>query len=98
MYSALPPEPTRAGRWVGDGAPGRAVYSPNVMGLASLGLDIGVFGDFLYRVLLLSTILGLAFLGLTLSWPQVGYYVEAHFASDTGLKGARHYKRCIIYR
>jgi hypothetical protein len=38
VYSALPPKPTRAGRWVGDGAHrDRAVHSPNVMGLASLG-------------------------------------------------------------
>ena len=45
--------------------------SPNVMGLASLGLDIGIFCDFLYSVLLLSVILGLLdFLGLALSRPQ----------------------------
>jgi hypothetical protein len=35
--------------------------SPNVMALASLGLDIGIFCDFLYSILLLSVILGLEF-------------------------------------
>ena len=39
-------------------------------GLASLGLDIGIFCDLLYRILLLSVILGLDFLGLALSRPQ----------------------------
>jgi hypothetical protein len=41
------------------------------MGLASLGLDIGIFCDFLYSVNLLSAVLGLDFLGPALSWPQV---------------------------
>jgi hypothetical protein len=43
------------------------------MGLASLGLDIDIFCDFLYSVLiiLLKAILGLDFLGLALSRPQV---------------------------
>jgi hypothetical protein len=45
--------------------------SPNFMGLASLGLDNGMFCDFLYSVLLLSVFLGLYFLGLALSRPQV---------------------------
>jgi hypothetical protein len=42
------------------------------MGLAgqSRALDIGVFCDFLYSVLLLHMILGLDFSGLALSWPQ----------------------------
>jgi hypothetical protein len=41
------------------------------MGLASLGLEIGTFCDFLYSVLLLNAILGLDFLGLARSRPQV---------------------------
>jgi hypothetical protein len=41
------------------------------MGLASLGLEIGVFFDFLYSVLLLNEILGLYLLGLALSRSQV---------------------------
>jgi hypothetical protein len=41
------------------------------MGLASLGLDISIFCDFLYSVLLLDTILGVDFLGPALSRPQV---------------------------
>jgi hypothetical protein len=45
--------------------------SPNFMGLASFGLDIGTFCDFLHRVLLLDAILGLDFLGLALSRLQV---------------------------
>ena len=51
------------------GAQDRA--SPNFMGLASFGLDIGTFCDFLHRVLLLDAILGLDFLGLALSRLQV---------------------------
>ena len=46
------------------GAQNRA--DPNVMGLTSLGLEIGIFCDFLYSVLLLSVALGLDFLGLAL--------------------------------
>ena len=45
--------------------------SPNFMGLASLGLEIGIFCDFLYSVILLNVFLGLDFLGLALSRPQV---------------------------
>ena len=45
--------------------------SPNFMGLVNVGLDISIFGDFLYSVLLLSAIVGLDFLGLALSRPQV---------------------------
>ena len=42
------------------------------MGLvASLGLDISIFCDLLYSIPLLSVILGLYFVGLALSWPQV---------------------------
>jgi hypothetical protein len=41
------------------------------MGLASLGLDIDIFCDFLYIFLRLSVILGLGCLGLVLSRPQV---------------------------
>jgi hypothetical protein len=37
------------------------------MGLISLGLDIGIFCNLLYSVLLLNVILGLDFLGLALS-------------------------------
>jgi hypothetical protein len=37
------------------------------MELASLGLDIGIFCDFLYSVLLLNAIVGLGLLGLALS-------------------------------
>jgi hypothetical protein len=33
--------------------------SPNFMGLASLGLDVGTFGNLLYSVLLLDVNLGL---------------------------------------
>jgi hypothetical protein len=55
------------------GAPDRA--SPNFMGLASLGPQIGIFCDFrytsMYSVLLLNAVLGLDFLGLALSRPQV---------------------------
>jgi hypothetical protein len=39
----------------------RARASPTFMGLASLGLEIGVFCDSLCSVLLLNAILGLAF-------------------------------------
>ena len=55
---------------VGSGAQDRA--SPNVMGLASLGLEIGIFCDSLYSVLPLNVILGLDFFGRALSRPQVG--------------------------
>ena len=41
------------------------------MGLASLGLEIGILCDFLYSVILFTAILGLYFLGLALSRPQV---------------------------
>ena len=51
------------------GAQDRA--SPNFMGLASLGLEIGIICDFPCSVLLLNAILGLYFLGLALSRPQV---------------------------
>jgi hypothetical protein len=61
--------PSRTASPVSRGALGRA--SPNFMGLASLGLDIGTFCDFLYSVLLLSVFLELDFLGLDLSRPQV---------------------------
>jgi hypothetical protein len=42
------------------GAQDRA--NPNFMGLASVGLEIGVFSDLLYSVLIVNTILGLYFL------------------------------------
>ena len=45
--------------------------SPNFMGLTSFGLEIGIFCDFRYSVLLLNAILGLDFLGRALSRPQV---------------------------
>ena len=38
--------------------------SPNSMGLASLGLEIGVFCECIYSVYLLSVVLGLNFVGL----------------------------------
>jgi hypothetical protein len=52
----------------GGGAQDRA--SPNFVGLASLGSEIDISGDFLHSVLLLSAILGLDFLGLALSRPR----------------------------
>ena len=45
--------------------------SPNFMGPASLGLEIGIFCNFLYSDLLLKAISGLDFLRLALSRPQV---------------------------
>ena len=42
------------------GAQGRA--GPNFMGLASLGLDVGIFCDSRYNVLLFSVVLGARFL------------------------------------
>jgi hypothetical protein len=53
--------------------------SPNFMGLASLGLEIGVFCQVLYSVLLSNAILGLYFLGLALYRPQV--YINTGFLS-----------------
>ena len=53
----LPDRPGEA-HGVRHGARDSAAASPNVMGLSSLGLEIGVFGHFLYRVLLLSMIWG----------------------------------------
>jgi hypothetical protein len=44
--------------------------SLNFMGLASLGLELGIFCDFLYSILLLNAVLGLDFLGLALSRSQ----------------------------
>ena len=41
------------------------------MGLPSSGLEIGIFSDFLFSVLLLDAILGLVFLRPALSQPQV---------------------------
>jgi hypothetical protein len=41
------------------------------MGLASLGVEIGILCDLLYSILLLCVVLGLDFLGLALSRPQV---------------------------
>ena len=55
--------------WVRSGAQDRA--GPNFMRLASLGPDISILCGFLHSVLLLNAILGLDFLGLALSWPQV---------------------------
>ena len=55
------------------GAQDRA--SPNFMRLASLGLDIGIFCDFLYRVLL-SALLELYLLG-PLSRPQASWTAVA---------------------
>ena len=50
--------------------------SPKLMELPGLGLEIGIFGDFLYSVLILSAVLGLYFLGLALSRPQVAHRVR----------------------
>jgi hypothetical protein len=41
------------------------------MGLGSFGLEIGIFCDFLYSVLLFDATSGLDFSGRALSWPQV---------------------------
>ena len=44
--------------------------APKCMGLASLGLDIGISCDYLYSIFQLNVILALYFLGLALSRPQ----------------------------
>jgi hypothetical protein len=63
------PAATRAtGIKVRSGAQDRA--SPNFMGPASFGLEVGIFCDLLYSVLPLSVISGLDFLGHALSRPQ----------------------------
>jgi hypothetical protein len=59
-------------RGAAGGALDRA--SPNFMALASFGLDIGIFCDCLYSVLLLNAILALYFLGLALSSPRYDYH------------------------
>ena len=51
------------------GALGRA--RANSMELATLGLGIGIFCELRYSILLPNAILGLHFLGLALSRPQV---------------------------
>ena len=48
--------------------------NPNFMGLISLGLEIGVFCDFLFSVLLFIAIWGLDFSGRALSRPQVEHH------------------------
>ena len=63
------PNPTYNAYKRADGALDRA--SPSFMGLASLGLAIPVFFDFLHSALLFNAILGLGVLGLALSRPQV---------------------------
>ena len=55
------------------GAQDRA--SPKFMGLASLGLHIGICGDLPYSVLPLYSIWGLDFLGRAPSRPQVGAWL-----------------------
>jgi hypothetical protein len=61
----------------------RGAASLNVMGLASFGLGIGIFCDFVYSVLLSNTALGLDFLGLALLQPQVpGLYWQPRGASN----------------
>jgi hypothetical protein len=60
---------------MGEGGPGcgdQDRASPNFMGLAGFGLDIDIFCDFLYSVLLLNAILVLDVLGLDISRPQAG--------------------------
>jgi hypothetical protein len=81
------------GPWSGDGyvigAQDRA--SLNFMGLSSLGLDLGIcfVGDFLHGVLLLNAILGLGFLGLGLSRPQVRLHEAAGCGGlRDGVRGA----------
>ena len=54
------------------------------MGLASLGLEVGNFCDFLYSVLLLGVILGLDVLGLALSRPQVQIRLARRFGAWSG--------------
>ena len=66
---------------MGVGAPDGA--GPTFMGLARLGLDIGIFDDFLYSVLLLAVVLGLDVLGLAISQPQVGARGHARAGSRT---------------
>jgi hypothetical protein len=71
-YCAFGPNwamPTEDGSTVCGWAHDRA--SPNVMGLASLALNISVFCNFLYSILLFNAVLGIDFLGLALLWPQV---------------------------
>jgi hypothetical protein len=48
----------------------RMGLAPKCMGLASLGLDIGISCDYLYSIFQLNVILALYFLGLALSRPQ----------------------------
>jgi hypothetical protein len=63
------------------------------MGLASLGLDIGIFCDSLYSVLLLGVFLGLDFSGLALSQPQRGSRdvpTVSKFGSTSGDPGAKN--------
>jgi Cu-Zn family superoxide dismutase len=59
--------------------------SPNFMGLASLGLEIGIFCDFLCSVLLLNAILGLDFSGLALSRPQVLRRIGSNWVGQSHL-------------
>ena len=66
--------------WAPSGALDRA--SPNFMGLASLGLEIAIFSDFLYSVLLLDAILGLDFLGLAFSRSQAPSEATASMVAD----------------
>jgi hypothetical protein len=61
MAKKITPPYATWGSEYGDGA------SPDVMGMTSLGLDVGILYDFLYIGLLLDVILRLEFLGLTLS-------------------------------
>jgi hypothetical protein len=60
------------------------------MGLASLALNIGVLYNFLYSILLFNDILGLDFIGLALSRPQVGLHaaaLDARLAGVAALSG-----------
>jgi hypothetical protein len=75
-------EDPQLGIWVSAGALDTA--SPNFMGLASLGLAIGIFCDFLCSVLLLNAILGIDFLGRALSRPQVSAQRTRKRALDRG--------------
>ena len=54
------------------------------MGLASLGLEIGIFCDYLYSILPLNAILGLDFLGLALSAHRFDLHAWPLFNLGTG--------------
>ena len=73
---------------VARGAPDSYRPAPVFTGLTRLGLEIGVFCDFLHSVLLLSAIMGLDFLGRPLLRPQVECVGAATAFSCPGPPGA----------